>query len=142
MPSRESPTTMNENGTSLPTGGAPLYPRRPHPNPVDLEAVKKFERTLHYLRVNVTGNHIEVTASRADGTTIESQAWTDGPGETAAPSNAIVASVPGAGAPAMSPAPVAAAPTGETRRSLGWFVGGGIVLALGAAVVVVRTMRQ
>ena len=122
-------------------GGAPLYPRRPHPNPVDVEAVKKFERTLHYLRVNVTGNHIEVTAIRADGTTIESQAWTDGPAETPAPAT-IVASVPGAGAPAMSPAPVAAASTGETRRSIGWFVGGGILLALGAAVVVVRTMRQ
>ncbi len=49
-------------------GGAPLYPRRQKSNPVDLEAVKKFERVLHYLRVNVNGNRIEVTAVRADGT--------------------------------------------------------------------------
>ena len=66
-------------------GGAPLYPRRPQPNPVDVEAVKKFERVLHYLRVTVTGNRVEVTAVRADGTTIETTSWTDGrPGADAA----------------------------------------------------------
>lgn len=120
-------------------GGAPLYPRRPRPNPVDVEAVKKFERVLHFLRVNVTGNHIEVTAIRADGTTIESQAWTDGPLDAPPPAKTVVASVPGAGAPTMSPAPIAPAP--PVGRSFVWIAVGGIVLALGAAVVVVRTMR-
>ena len=54
-------------------GGAPLYPRRPKSNPIDIEAVKKFERVLHYLRVNVSGNHLEVSAIRTDGTIIETQ---------------------------------------------------------------------
>ena len=40
--------------------------------------MKKFERVLHFLRVTVTGNRIEVTAIRADGTMIETTTWTDG----------------------------------------------------------------
>jgi len=60
-------------------GGAPLYPRRPQPNPVDADAVVKFERTLHYLRVNVTSDRVEVTGVRPDGTIIETESWTDGP---------------------------------------------------------------
>ncbi|HEX7840854.1 MAG TPA: metallophosphoesterase, partial [Kofleriaceae bacterium] len=60
-------------------GGAPLYPRHPHPSPVDLEAVKKFERTFHFLRVTVTGSRVEVTGVRSDGTVIETTAWSDGP---------------------------------------------------------------
>src|SRR5690606_29686647 len=58
--------------------GAPLYPRRPHSSPLDVAAVKKFERVLHYLRVTVTGARIEVTAIRADGTIIETTVWNDG----------------------------------------------------------------
>jgi 3',5'-cyclic AMP phosphodiesterase CpdA len=119
--------------------GAPLYPRRPKPNPVDVEAVKKFERTLHFLRVSVTANRIEVTAIRADGTTIESTSWLDGP-EAPAPVVATAAPAAGAAAPVMKPAPVAAAPPAG-RGMLVWFVVGGVVLVLGAAVVVVRTLR-
>ena len=119
-------------------GGAPLYPRRPRPNPIDIEAVKKFERVLHYLRVSVTANRIEVTAIRADGTTIESTSWLDG-SETPTPVVAT-AQAPAAGAaPTMSPAPPPAEPEG--RGTLVWFVVGGVVLVLGAAVVVVRTLR-
>jgi hypothetical protein len=60
-------------------GGAPLYPRRPSPNPVDAEAVVAFERTQHYLRVNVTSDRVEVAAVRTDGTVIETASWADGP---------------------------------------------------------------
>lgn len=120
-------------------GGAPLYPRKPHPNPVDIAAVKKFERALHFLRVSVTGNRIEVSAIRADGTTIESTSWTDGP--EAAP--AVVAAVAPVGAghgPVIAPAP-SRAQVSDDRGVLRWIVVGGAVLLLGAAVVVVRTMR-
>ncbi|TMQ18877.1 MAG: hypothetical protein E6J91_07180 [Deltaproteobacteria bacterium] len=60
-------------------GGAPLYPRRPHPSPVDLDAVKKLERSFHFLRVTVTGSRVEVTGVRSDGSVIETTAWSDGP---------------------------------------------------------------
>jgi predicted phosphodiesterase len=84
-------------------GGAPLYPRRPKPNPIDAEAVVKFERALHYLRVTLTGDRVEVTAIRADGTTIETTTWTEGlahtaPVEPAKP--APVVQTPAAGGPA------------------------------------------
>ena len=119
--------------------GAPLYPRRPHPNPVDVEAVKKFERVLHYLRVSVTGNHIEVTAIRADGTTIESTAWTDG-SETPPPVVAAAAPAGAGHAPVMAPAPPKPVEP-DGRGPLVWLIAGGALLLLGAAVVVVRTMR-
>jgi len=118
-------------------GGAPLYPRRSKPNPIDLAAVKKFERALHFLRVTVTGDRVEVTAVRADGTTIETQAWTDGP----APVNRsrdtpkLVASA--AGAAKTNPVSIQVPP----RRSSWPVIAGGIALlgvALGTAVVVLR----
>lgn len=56
-------------------GGAPLYPRARKPSKIDLEAVKYFERTNHYLRVMVTGDLIEVTAIRADGSIMETTTW-------------------------------------------------------------------
>jgi hypothetical protein len=119
--------------------GAPLYPRRPHSNPVDVAAVKKFERVLHYLRVSVTGNHIEVTAIRADGTTIESTAWTDG-SETPPPVIAAAAPAGAGHAPVIAPAPPRPVEP-EDRGPLVWVIAGGALLLLGAAVVVVRTMR-
>ncbi len=117
--------------------GAPLYPRRPRSNPVDVEAVKKFERVLHYLRVTITGNRVEVSAIRADGTTIETTSWTEGP----APAVATPAApdVPAAGAPKPAPAIAPIDPASST--SLVWLGIGGIVLALAAAVFVVRTLR-
>jgi hypothetical protein len=129
-------------------GGAPLYPRRPHPNPVDAEAVKHFERVLHYLRVNVNADRIEVTAIRADGTVVETTTWKDGPApEPIAPP--VVASK---GAPAPSPGPpraapaVTAAPSAATApddsRAAWWLLLSGGAFALAAAVFVVRTLRR
>jgi 3',5'-cyclic AMP phosphodiesterase CpdA len=125
--------------------GAPLYPRRPKPNPVDAEAVKKFERVLHYLRVTVTGNRIEVTAIRADGTPIETTTWTEGPAPApaAVEAPAVAAAAPGAGAGA-SPAPVVAPPVVREGGSGSpwWILGGGLGLLLAAAFVLVRTLRR
>jgi 3',5'-cyclic AMP phosphodiesterase CpdA len=122
-------------------GGAPTYARRPRPNPVDGEAVKKYERVLHYLRVTVSGNRIEVTAIRADGTTIETTSWTDGPAPEG-PAAAQVARAGGPPAPAMSALPphLPVRPAGGGR--LMWIGLGGLVAALGAAVFVVRSLRS
>jgi predicted phosphodiesterase len=147
-------------------GGAPLYPRRPHPNPVDLEAVKKFERTLHFLRVTVTGGRVEVTGVRSDGTVIETTAWTagsDGPppapevaarrgGEVTAVAAAGAAAEPPRAAPAVGPAARAAegrsaGPPPDRLSDPGtgsvvWVGLGGVGLLLAAAVVVVLTLRR
>src|SRR5262249_45519452 len=114
-------------------GGAPLYPRRPHSSPIDLAAVKKFERVLHYLRVTVTGNRIEVTGVRADGTIIETSSWADGPEPVK------VADKPAVTASGGPPAKLSAAshePAAPSQRTL-WVGLVGLVLALGAAVFVV-----
>jgi len=121
-------------------GGAPLYPRRPKSNPIDVAAVKKFERTLHYLRVTITGNRVEVTGVRADGTTIETTSWTDGP--PSAPPSAEQSKVAAAGGPPIASSPnvtAKAQPPGD--GSMLWIGLAGLVLALGAAVFVVRSMR-
>ena len=137
-------------------GGAPLYPRRPHPSPVDLEAVKKLERTFHFLRVTVTGSRIDVTGVRSDGTVIETTAWSDGapPGElaahptTAAAAAAVAGTAAGAASdhagPGAAPgAEPAASPDGDPGAgSLVWVGLGGVGLMLAAAVVVVRTLRR
>ena len=122
-------------------GGAPLYPRRPRSHPIDLEAVKKFERVFHYLRVTVTGNRVEVTAIRADGTTIETTSWTEGPpatGPTVTPPQ-----VAASGARRMAPAgPPALGDEPAPARSQLWVGLAGVGLLLAAAVVVVRTLRR
>ncbi len=119
-------------------GGAPLYPRRPRSNPIDVRAVKKFERVLHYLRVTVTGNRLEVTAIRADGTIIETTSWTDGP-EPKVEKPVLVAK---AGAPTIAPAVVPAKPARpEPSKRTMWVGLVGLALALGAAVFVVRSLR-
>jgi predicted phosphodiesterase len=119
-------------------GGAPLYPRRPRSNPIDLAAVKKFERVLHYLRVTVTGNRLEVTAVRADGTIIETTTWTDGPEPVK--EKPLVAAT---GAPKLGKAPTAAVAKHADESKKGLLVGlVGLALALGAAVFVVRTLRN
>jgi predicted phosphodiesterase len=120
-------------------GGAPLYPRRPHSNPIDVAAVKKFERVLHYLRVTVTGSRIDVTAVRADGTIIETTSWNDGvepPKPRELPQVAAVG-----GRPKLAPAPAIATAATEPSRKLLWAGLVGLLLALGAAVFVVRSLR-
>jgi 3',5'-cyclic AMP phosphodiesterase CpdA len=134
-------------------GGAPLYPRRPHPNPVDLDAVKKFERTFHFLRVAVTGGRVEVTGVRSDGTVIETTAWSvgsDAPPPTVAARPAATTAAAGASEPARAPAlPAAGAAAAPAEvaadpgaGSLVWIGLGGVGLLLAAAVVVVLTLRR
>lgn len=160
-------------------GGAPLYPKRPRPHPIDAAAVQKFERAFHYLRVAVTGRRVEITGIRIDGTTIETTAWVEAapaappakrPVAPAGPRQPITVEVgaPGTAAVAAAVLPAAAAAaegeaattaTGTAARSAamsaattaipqepgrsGLWIG---VLAvaglLGAAVVVVRTLRR
>ena len=119
-------------------GGAPLYPRRPKPNPIDAAAVKKFERVLHFLRVTVTGNRVEVTAVRADGSIVETTSWTEGPPPVAPPDKKAV-TVARAGAPQLAPAPHPARDEGPNMLLFGIV---GLALALGAAVFVVRSLRS
>jgi predicted phosphodiesterase len=125
-------------------GGAPLYPRRPNPSPVDLEAVKKFERAFHYLRVAVTGRRVEVTGVRTDGTAIETTTWSDSAPAPVVPPPAaqrVAGAVPAAGAaPVISMPPVPPADAGG--GALVWIGLGGVGLLLAAAVAVVRTLRR
>jgi 3',5'-cyclic AMP phosphodiesterase CpdA len=131
-------------------GGAPLYPRRPNPSPADQEAVKKFERTFHFLRVTVTGDRVEVTAVRTDGTVIETTAWTATGATPERPAPLVaMAGATGDGAavrPAGSAPPVTTPdlrpePPADTG-SLVWSGLGGVGLLLAAAVAVVRTLRR
>jgi acid phosphatase type 7 len=117
-------------------GGAPLYPRRPSPNPVDADAVVKFERVLHYLRVNVTADRVEVTGVRADGTVIETESWADGP---ALPVAAIVKPDPVA-MPSIG-APIATTDPDEPSSQWLWLVGAGVLGGLIVVIVVVRQLR-
>jgi predicted phosphodiesterase len=147
-------------------GGAPLYARRPRPDPIDAAAVKSFERVHHFLRVNVTGTRIEITAIRADGTTIETTAWEEAPpatalgdsarqlasagapGASAAPAGSTSGSTSGSGSSSASIStsgsiPSSASASGrEPARPLMWVGFAGIGLLLAAAVVVVRTLRR
>ncbi|MEO7729421.1 MAG: metallophosphoesterase family protein [Kofleriaceae bacterium] len=121
-------------------GGAPLYPRRQLSSPIDVEAVKKFERVFHFLRVTVTGSRVEVTGVRTDGSVIETTQWSDGGVRPMAPSPTPPAEPPAlevASAGAAAP-PVAPAGSG----TLVWIGLGGVGLMLAAAVVVVRTLRR
>lgn len=124
-------------------GGAPLYPRRPKSDPIDLAAVKKFERVFHFLRVSVASQRVEVTGVRADGTTIETTTWLEGP----PPARDLVVASAGAGAPATAAtaAPVlalAAAPTDADDDNRPFWLVFGVAGLLGAALIVVRTLRR
>jgi acid phosphatase type 7 len=120
-------------------GGAPLYPRRQFSSPIDLEAVKKFERVFHFLRVTVTGSRVEVTGVRTDGSVIETTPWSDGGVAPAVPAPVEAAPVEVAAAGA---APPPRAPDPEGNGALVWIGLGGVGLMLAAAVVVVRTLRR
>jgi len=123
-------------------GGAPLYPKRPR-DPVDVAAVKRFERVFHYLRVNVTGPRIEISAIRSDGTTIETTTWSEGgPMRQETPptkTQPTIASAAGGAprAPVPGTTPSAAADSSLTL----WFGIGGIALLLALAAVVLVLRR-
>jgi hypothetical protein len=130
-------------------GGAPTYARRPRPDPVDAEATKKYERVYHYLRVSITGNRIDVTGIRADGTTIETITWKDGPDPApvvapAAPASPSIhaAGAPPAIAPSVAPATAPASSGPADGGSLLWIGFAGIGLLLAAAIAVTRTLRR
>jgi predicted phosphodiesterase len=117
-------------------GGAPLYPRGSRPSAIDLATIETFEKSLHYLRVTVQGEQVEVTGIRTDATIIETVTW----GEP-----------PHARAPAIAAAGAAAAPVlaaraadvgGATPGGIGWLGMGGAAAALLAAVVLVRALRR
>ncbi|MFN0245710.1 MAG: metallophosphoesterase [Kofleriaceae bacterium] len=120
-------------------GGAPLYPRRPKSSAIDLAAVKKFERVHHYLRVSMTGNRVEVSAIRVDGTTIETTTWTEGAPLGRVP-EVVASGAARRDAPTASAAPKVAAPAQSS--SLVWLGFGAIGVLLVTAMVVVRTLRR
>jgi predicted phosphodiesterase len=122
-------------------GGAPLYPRRPAPAKTDAEAVKRFERVFHYLRVTLTANRVEVAGIRADGTTIETTTWTEGADPTKLPEPVKTVAAAGA-APTPVPVVAVAAEASSETGSIVWFAVGGVGLLLGVAVVLVRTLRR
>ncbi len=125
-------------------GGAPLYPRRPRSHAIDREAVKKFERVLHFLRVNVATNRVEITAVRADGTTIETTTWKEGPPPAPPAHEPERMIVRAAGAPLpANPNPIASRAGPDEEPEPAWWIPiAGIGLLLGAAVFVVRTLRR
>jgi acid phosphatase type 7 len=129
-------------------GGAPLYPRSPRASGLDREATEYFERTNHFLRVHVFGDLVEITAVRADGTTIETTTW----GTPPSPKD-LVEQIAAAGAEAPEPAvaaAVAAVPAAvgartRERGGLGWPLGIGmigLVGVLGVGFVVTRRRRR
>ncbi len=90
----------------------------------------------HYLRVTITGQRVEVSGVRADGTTIETTSWTE-PRRKTATTPAVAA---GGAAMSAAPAPVRGSQQGPTPVL--WFALVGMLAVLGAAMVVVRTMRR
>ena len=102
--------------------------------------MKKFERVLHYLRVTLTGNRVEVTAIRADGTTIETTSWTDGPAPVAVEAPHVDG---GLVAPALrSRAPRRVDDSDDDDGSMLWVALVGVGLVLGTAVIVVGMLRR
>jgi predicted phosphodiesterase len=138
-------------------GGAPLYPRRPRPDPIDAAAVQRFERAFHFLRIAVTGRRVEVTAIRIDGTTLETTAWTEA--SAGPPPPPPLAARPVAAPSAAPRPPSAAGTTSATGASPGpgaappdpargdgppylWIGLAAVGGLLAAAVAVVRTLRR
>jgi predicted phosphodiesterase len=107
-------------------GGAPLYVTNRR-----LPYQLAFQPVHHYLRVEVDGSHVQVTAIRADGTEIESCGYvTGGPWECARPRRG---GAPGAG-------PVTTTGGGLLRALLAaWPL---IALAAGVALVVGLGVRR
>lgn len=129
-------------------GGAPLYPRGRRPSPIDVAAVKRFERVNHFLRVHVVGQLVEITAMRVDGTPIETMTWGEAPRSAPPPTVAIAAAgaasaanaAAGMGAP-LGSAPGARTATGDATPAL-WPFALLAALVVAAAAGVWRLMRS
>ena len=118
-------------------GGAPLYRRDRQADHASQEAIRHFESVHHYLRVDVGGGLVEVSAVRLDGTLIETVRW----GEPTSPGPSLAAEVEAFLTPPAPPAPVATAPASAAaegprhrgRLGLGW-LGVGLAVAGGGAL--------
>jgi len=88
-----------------------------------------------------TGNRIEVTAVGSDVTTIGTTSWTDGPEPPKVEAPKAQISKAGGPATAAPASPIVTADKAESRGTF-WFGIGALVLALGAAVFVVRSLRS
>lgn len=129
-------------------GGAPLYGRKDKSADIDLDATKFFERVNHHLRVHVVGDHVEISAVRADGTIIETLSWGQLPTLS---SEELLASAeearraaritPGRGAGVASPAPRDARDPSE-HRGFGILGILGALMTLSAGFVVLWAWRQ
>jgi 3',5'-cyclic AMP phosphodiesterase CpdA len=102
-------------------GGAPLYARDPYASKLDKEASLYFERTYNYLRVQVVGDFVEVSAMRVDGTLIESFSW----GKLPEPVAAAPQAAPEAGGTRVASATAAAVPAGAPAGAAGGCAVGG-----------------
>ncbi len=129
-------------------GGAPLYPRSHRPSEVDTDAYRYFERVIHYVRVNVIGDLVEVSAIRGDGTLMETISWGTPPTTALAVGGSAAAedsppAEPAAPA-AVEPAPVLAEPpvSGDRRSGFGWLGILGGMLALVASAAMVWAVRR
>jgi hypothetical protein len=130
-------------------GGAPLYPRKKKSSPIDVQAVRYFERVNHYLRVHVVGRFVEIVAVRADGTVMESVSW--GARPTAAEKLKALSALGRKSAapttlqiPPEPPGAVAAAPTPVSRSRGGFGPLGvfGALLALVSGSLMIWALRR
>jgi hypothetical protein len=118
-------------------GGAPLYPRDPRASAEDKAASRYFERTLHYIRVHVTGGFVEIAAIRADGSLIETLSW------GSLPRDLVATAAPTPPAPSREPTVTVAGAVPATETG-GCNVGGGSAsawLALAALAGALRPRR-
>jgi predicted phosphodiesterase len=125
--------------------GAPVYPRARRPSPIDLAAVQYFERVHHYVRVQVIGRFVEVSAVRVDGTLIETVSWGAPPRADEAPAVAGRSSAPGqaaGGSAPASPGRELAGPDASGEGGLGLLGKLGACMMLLAGGVLVWTLRS
>jgi predicted MPP superfamily phosphohydrolase len=126
-------------------GGAPLYGRKKRSKSIDLDATKFFERVNHHLRIHVVGDHVEVTAVRADGTIIETTSWGEYPDLVADKLSTRQAATERASAagggepPKLREAGPTEQPTSQGFGLLGLL---GAVLTIGAGGVMVWALRS
>jgi predicted phosphodiesterase len=125
--------------------GAPVYPRARRPSPIDVAAVQYFERVHHYVRVQVIGRFVEVSAVRVDGSIIETVSWGTPPRADEEPAVAARSAIPAAGGSAASSgAEPATGATGSSASDSGLGLLGklGACMMLLAGGVLVWTLRS